>query len=152
MKINQRGVDLIKAHEGLRLKAYLCPANVWTIGYGHTGPDVKPGMQITAEQAEKLLLKDLAVFERDVAFLTQGLELTPNQFSALVSFAFNVGSDIDDDTIAEGLGDSTLLKKLRAGDAAGAANEFGKWVYARGKKLPGLVRRRADERNLFLSA
>ncbi len=151
MKTNAAGIALIKAAESLRLKAYLCPAGVWTIGYGHTG-DVKRGDQITEHQADAILSVDLDRFERDVALLTQGITLNENEFSALVSFAFNVGSDIDDDTKAEGLGDSTLLRKLRAGDRAGAAAEFLKWTHANGGVMPGLVKRRAAERALFLRA
>jgi lysozyme len=150
-KINAAGIELIKRHEGLRLAAYLCPANVWTIGYGHTG-DVKPEHRITEHQADVLLAYDLARFESDVSLLTRGIELNENEFSALVSFAFNVGSDIDDDSKAEGLGDSSLLRKLRAGhDRREVAAEFDKWVHAAGRVLPGLVKRRADERALFLT-
>lgn len=149
MYISKQGLDLIKHFEGLRLKAYKCPSGVWTIGYGHT-KGVYPGMEITEELADKFLIDDVWQFEREV----EGLILVPvtqGQFDALVSFAFNVGSDIDEDSIPEGLGDSTLLKKLNRGDYAGAADEFPKWVYSRGKKLKGLVRRRAAERDLFLT-
>jgi lysozyme len=150
-RINEAGKAIIKQFEGLRLEAYLCPAGVWTIGWGHTGRNVLPGSKITEHQAESILDVDLDRFERDVEALTQGCSLNENEFSALVSFAFNVGSDIDDDDKAEGLGDSTLLKKLKAGDRAGAAAEFMKWVNAKGRVLPGLVRRRAAERRLFLT-
>lgn len=149
MYISKKGLELIKKFEGLRLKAYKCPSGIWTIGYGHT-KGVYPGMTITEELADKFLVDDIWYFERDVESLVK-VPLTQGQFDALVSFAFNVGSDIDDDDIPEGLGDSTLLKKLNSGDYAGAADEFPKWVYSRGKKLKGLVRRRAAERELFLT-
>jgi lysozyme len=157
VRTNKAGIDLIKRWESLRLKAYLCPAGVPTIGYGHT-EGVKLGQQITSHQADVILDHDLDQVERDVLHLTKGVALNENEFSALVAFAFNVGSDIDDDTLAEGLGDSTLLKKLLGGDRAGAAKEFGKWVWAKDPKtsqrrrLPGLVSRRAAERDLFLRA
>lgn len=150
-RINDEGRALIKRFEGLRLKAYLCPAGVLTIGWGHT-KGVRKGQSITEHQAEAILDVDLDQFQRDVEFLTAGIPLNDNEFSALVSFAFNVGSDIDDDTTAEGLGDSTLLRKLRAGDKAGAAAEFLKWTHANGGVSPGLVKRRAAERALFLKA
>lgn len=137
--IGPKGLALIKRSEGLRLKAYRCPADVPTIGYGSTGPHVHMGMTITEAEAEALLLKDLGRFERGVAEM--GGEMTPGQFSALVSFAFNLGLNA--------LRKSTLLKKHLAGDHAGAAAEFSKWVNAGGKRLPGLVTRRADEAALY---
>ncbi len=149
MYISKNGLDLIKKFEGCKLKAYLCPAGVWTIGYGHT-KGVYPGMQITQELADKFLLDDVWNFEREVENLVH-VPLTQGQFDALVSFSFNVGLDIDDDNIAEGLGDSTLLRKLNRGDYAGAADEFPKWNKSRGRVLGGLVARRGAERALFLS-
>lgn len=149
-RINSEGLSIIKEFEGLRLEAYLCPANVWTIGWGHTGPEVKRGMKITTARAEELLRVDLQRFEAAVHQLAP--IATDNQFSAMVSFAFNVGEDIDDDTIAEGLGDSTLLKKHNAGDYAGAAREFAKWNKAKGQVLAGLTRRRAMEAALYAKA
>lgn len=148
--INESGIAILKKFESLQLKAYLCPAGVWTIGYGHTG-DVKKGGVITEHQADAILDTDLARFERDVEYLTQGVTLSDNEFSALVCLAFNIGSDIDADDIAEGLGDSRLLKMLKAGDRAGAAAEFSKWTHAGGHVLSGLVKRRAAERALFLT-
>lgn len=147
--INYRGLDIIKRAEGLRLEAYLCPADVWTIGYGHT-KGVKQGDTCTEAQAEAWLREDCGEAERAVARLVR-VPITDNQFSALVSFAFNVGTDEDADTIAEGLGDSTLLRKLNMGDYIGAANEFPKWNKAGGRVLMGLSTRRAAERNLFLA-
>lgn len=149
-RINAAGLAIIKEFEGLRLNAYLCPAQVWTIGWGHTGPDVKRGMVISEGRAEQLLRDDLDRFEAAVQRLAS--VVTDNQFSAMVSFAFNVGEDEDADTIAEGLGDSTLLRKHNAGDFAGAAREFAKWNKAAGKVLPGLTRRRAMEAALYQRA
>lgn len=152
MKTSENGKAIIKAFESLELVAYPDPGTggaPWTIGWGHTGPEVKPGLTWTQAQAEQALSNDLAQFERDVTQLVK-VEINQNQFDALVSFAFNVGSDIDADDIAEGLGDSTLLKKLNAGDYDGAADEFPKWNKAAGKVLKGLTRRRNAERDLFL--
>lgn len=140
--INKAGLDLIRNFEGLRLKAYVCPAGVLTIGYGSTGPHVKPGMTITAEQATELLVKDLSRFESAVARLCP--VTTDNQFSAIVSFAFNLGEG--------NLKNSTLRKLHNAGDYAGAAGQFGKWVRAGGRVLPGLVKRRAAEAELYARA
>lgn len=140
MKTNEAGRALIKAAESLELDAYLCPAGVWTVGYGHTG-DVKPGDHITEHQADAILDVDLAKFERGVEGLAPGA--TENEFSAFVSFAFNLG--------VAALARSTLLQKFLAGDKAGAAAEFLKWTYAKGHVLPGLVKRRAAERALFLA-
>lgn len=152
MKISENGKALIKEFENLEVIAYPDPGTggaPWTIGWGHTGPEVKPGLTWTRTQAEQALNNDLAQFERDVTQLVK-VKINQNQFDALVSFAFNVGSDIDADDIAEGLGDSTLLKKLNAGDYDGAADEFPKWNKAAGKVLKGLTRRRNAERDLFL--
>ncbi len=153
MYISKQGLDLIKKFEGLRLKAYLCPAGVWTIGYGHT-KGVYPGMVITQELADKFLVDDVWNFEREVESLVH-VPVTQGQFDALVSFAFNVGSDIDEDTIAEGLGDSTLLKHLNVRHYNLAADEFPKWNKVRGRDgvlrpERGLVLRRSAERALFL--
>lgn len=147
MDISTECLDLIALFEGFRADAYPDPVGVWTIGYGHT-KGVRPGMRITKLDALKLLERDADEKARDVQSL---LRRTPAQcqFDALVSFAFNVGSDIDADRIAEGLGDSTLLRKFNAGDDAGAHAEFGKWTHAGGKVLPGLVRRRRAEAAMF---
>lgn len=143
MKTNRAGVALIKESESLRLDAYRCPAGVWTIGYGHTG-DVKPGHRISEHQADAILGLDLDRFERGVTELTAGVELNENQFSALVSFAFNVGLDA--------LRRSHLLRYIKDGGAGkrATADEFLVWVYAKGKILPGLVERRRAERELFV--
>ena len=105
---------------------------------------------ISEHEASVMLERILSQFEADVISLVK-VPLTQNQFDALVSFAFNVGSDIDADTIAEGLGDSTLLKKLNRKDYLGAANEFLKWNKCKGVVSKGLTNRRTRERELFLS-
>ena len=144
-KTNPAGIALIKHFEGLRLTAYQDPVGIWTIGYGHTSmagpPPVVEGMTITAAEAEAILKQDLDLFERGVA---DALTIITNddQFSAMVSFAFNVGLGA--------FRNSTLLRKHNAGDFAGAADEFPRWIYADGQILPGLVRRRQAERALYL--
>ena len=139
MITSQEGIDLIKNFEGCRLKAYKCPAGIWTIGYGHTS-GVKEGQVITLEQAEQFLRQDLKRFETSVRNLVT-VPIKQNQFDALVSFAYNLG--------ATALSTSTLLKKLNNSDYNGAALEFDRWVYANGNKLNGLIRRRAAEKELF---
>ncbi|TXK26534.1 lysozyme [Pontibacter qinzhouensis] len=142
-KCNSKGIDLIKLSEGLRLSAYLCPAGVWTIGYGTT-KGVKPGMKITVQEAEELLLNDMRVFENGVTALTKTVKLTSNQFSALVSFAYNLG--------LTALKDSTLMKRILANTYdPDIDRQFKKWVYAGGRILPGLVNRRAAESKLYFS-
>ncbi len=140
-KISQPGIDLIKRWEGFRDKAYLCPGNVWTIGYGHT-KNVRAGMCISKAQAEELLKEDLKYFENAVRQLSK-VELTQGQFDALVSFTFNVG--------VYAFKKSTLLRLVNQGDFLGAAEQVDRWVYANKKKLPGLVKRRAEEKQLFLN-
>lgn len=140
-KISAAGLQLIKAFEGCRLKAYRDPVGIPTIGYGRI-KGVKMGDVISQEQADNWLLEEI---ENEYAPGVEGLvkvEITDNQFAALVSFAYNLG--------VGALAKSTLLRKLNAGDYAGASQEFGKWSKAGGKTLPGLVRRRAAESTLFL--
>ena len=139
MSLSQSGLNLIKSHEGLRTTAYQDPVGVWTIGYGHTGT-AKPGQKITEAQAEQLLRQDVG-WAQDAVRKNVKVPLTQGQFDALVSFTFNLG--------AGALGRSTLLKKLNAGDYAGAQAEFGKFVHAGGRVLPGLVRRRNEEAQMF---
>ena len=138
-EIGPRGLALIKEFEGLRLKAYLCPAKVWTIGYGSTGPHVTPGLVMTEAQADALLQRDLDRFEDAVAKAAPGA--TQNQFDALTSFCFNVG--------VGALLKSTLLKMHTARNFDAAANEFLKWDKAGGRALAGLAKRRKAERNLY---
>lgn len=141
MKTSEKGKNLIKSFEGLRTKCYRCSANVLTIGYGHTGADVKEGMIITKEQAEQLLTKDLEKFEKGVSSCVK-VTINQNQFDSLVSFAFNCGLGA--------LQSSTLLKKLNAKNFLVAADEFLKWDKVNGKPLAGLTKRRQAERTLFL--
>lgn len=142
--ISKNGLELIKKHEGLRLSAYKCPAGILTIGYGHT-KTVKPGMTINKEMAELLLKIDVMAAENAVRNLVN-IQLNQNQFDALVSFTFNLGG--------RNLERSTLLKLLNAGKILEAGEEFMKWTKARQpgglKELPGLVKRRAEEKALFL--
>lgn len=142
MKTSAAGLGLIKHFEGLRLKAYKCSAGVDTIGYGHTG-GVSPKATCTEAQAHDWLVQDVAQAERDVARLVK-VPLRQGQFDALVSFVFNLGGG--------NLAKSTLLKKLNAGDIAGAGQEFLKWNRAGGAVLEGLTKRRAAEREMFLGA
>lgn len=139
------GKDIIKKWEGLRLKAYLCPAGVPTIGYGHTY-NVKMGQTISVAQAELFLDHDYQDAEEQVLSLVK-VPLTENQLGALTSFVFNLGSG--------NLRISTLLRKLNLGDYRGAAEQFGAWNKARVNgvmvALDGLTKRRADEKNLFLT-
>ncbi|NEP62923.1 MAG: lysozyme [Symploca sp. SIO2G7] len=137
---NFSGVSLIKSFEGLRLKAYQDAVGVWTIGYGTTR-GVKPGQEITEAEAEALLKTDLNRFERAVIQAVR-VPINDNQFAALVSFTYNVGSGA--------MRSSTLLRKLNRRDIYGAANEFPRWNRAGGRVLAGLTRRRNAERALFL--
>lgn len=141
MKTSNEGIELIKRHESLRLNAYLDPVGIPTIGYGHTN-DVKIGDKITEAQAESFLREDLITAETEVN--RYGLDLTQNQFDALVSFVYNVG--------AGNFRSSTLLKNLKANpNDPDIANQFKKWVYGNGKVLPGLVRRRNEEAKLYFN-
>ncbi|HAZ0556965.1 TPA: lysozyme [Enterobacter hormaechei] len=146
MQTSDKGIALIKKFEGCKLTAYQDSVGVWTIGYGWTQPvDGKPiraGMTIKQETAERLLKTWLVSYESDVSRLVK-VGLTQGQFDALVSFTYNLG--------ARSLSTSTLLRKLNAGDYAGAADEFLRWNRAGGKVLNGLSRRREAERALFLS-
>jgi len=138
--INQEGLDLIKEFEGLELNAYRDAVGVWTIGYGHTRTTTS-NMVITEKKAEALLLEDIKDAEDAVNKMVL-VPLNENQFSALVSFVFNLG--------AGNFKKSTLLKEINKNNWLLAANEFDKWVYAGGKVLNGLVRRRKAEKELFL--
>ncbi|MFZ0312971.1 MAG: lysozyme [Candidatus Korobacteraceae bacterium] len=140
LSYSSTGLALTEEFEGLRLTAYQDSVGVWTIGYGHTGSDVQPGLTITQEQAGALLLQDVAGAVAAVNRLVT-VPLTQNQFDALVDFTFNLGQG--------NLASSTLLRELNAGNTAGAAAQFLVWVYAGGVKLPGLVKRRQAEAALF---
>lgn len=149
MKLSERGREFIKSFESCKLKAYRDGGGVWTVGWGHTGPEVRPGFTLTQSQADALFDDDVARFEAGVNDLVT-VPMTQGQFDALVSFSFNVGLDQDADTQAEGLGDSSLLRYLNRGNYPIAAEEFKKWVHDNGKIVAGLVRRRAAERDMFL--
>lgn len=154
MPMTSRGISLIRRFEGLRLRAYADAVGVPTIGYGHTrsvtAADVAAGRTITEQQADELLRQDVAEFEAGVAKLVTRKDLRQSQFEALVCFSYNVGLDIDADTKAEGLGDSTLLVLVNAGRDQDAAAEFLKWNKAGGRALLGLTRRRLAEAQLYL--
>ncbi len=139
MITNDAGRQIIVDAEGMRLAAYKCPAGVWTIGVGHTG-DVKEGDTITRHQAEVILEFDLTRFEQAVTRLAP--KANGNQFSAMVSLAFNIGIGAFEK--------SGLLKAHLAGQHRNAAIEFARWVHGGGKVLPGLVKRRAAEAVLYL--
>jgi GH24 family phage-related lysozyme (muramidase) len=140
--INKEGLELIKAFEGCQLEAYLCPANVWTIGYGHTRT-AEPDMVIDKAQAESLLKEDLADAEAAVDRLVV-VPINENQFSSLISFTFNVG------TVA--FERSTLLSMLNAGAGAETvSSQLLRWNKADGRELYGLTRRRLAEQALYLS-
>lgn len=146
-KLNKESIEHIKRWEGLKLDAYPDPGSAtgepWTIGYGHISDDyfkVTQGLKITAKKAEELLVHDLQETEKAVDDLVT-VDLTDNQFGALVSFAFNIGVDA--------FAKSTLLKKLNKGDYASVPFELGRWVMNDGKKMDGLVNRRAAEAGLW---
>lgn len=137
MKATDNCIQLIKRFEGLYLKAYVCPAGVLTIGYGHTR-GVKPGEEINEMQAEIYLREDVEACEIQLNYLT--LPINQHQFDALCSFIFNLGIG--------NFMQSTLLKKLKAGDKT-AADEILRWDKSGGKVLPGLTARRKAEYDLF---
>ena len=134
------GFALTRSSEGLRLKAYQDSAGVWTIGYGHTGPDVHCGQCISELEAEAMLRSDLASAVQCVRRAVRA-SLAQHQFDALVDFCFNTGR-------GNFLG-SSLLRYINQGEFDSAAVQFGLWVHAGGKAIPGLVRRRAAEAALF---
>lgn len=144
MKTSDKGLALIKEFEGLRLDAYFCPANVLTVGFGHTTaagpPTVKKGMRVTKDEAEEILRRDLVRYENGVSKLVK-VHLNQSQFDAIVSFCYNVGEGA--------LGKSTLLRRLNRGEYAAIPAEFMKWTKGGGKELPGLVRRRRAEAKLW---
>lgn len=143
MRLSEQGLALIKEVEGLRLEAYLDGGGVPTIGYGHTGPDVRIGMSpITEMEADELLRLDVVEAENDVdAFVT--VPLTQCQYDALVSFFYNLG--------AKQLKNSTTLKVLNEGHYAEFTQWMMKWNKDNGKVVAGLTNRRKKERELFLA-
>jgi len=168
VKLSKAGADLMHKYEGYKTKPYLCPAHIWTIGYGHVlyqdqirlpmiraeGKDVpmiRKEYPLKAEDSrvwskdeiENLFTEDVASFERGVLRLVPGVVGRQGSFDALVSISFNFGLG--------NLQRSTIRMKANRGDWEGAADAFLVWTKAGGKELPGLVRRRKDERALFLS-
>lgn len=141
MKASVDAYELIKQFEGLRLEAYLCPAGIWTIGYGHTS-GVSPNSFITIQEADEYLHRDVAAIEMQLNKLN--LSLRQCQWDAIVSFVFNVG-----------IGNfkaSTLLAKIRINpDDNSIIDEFLRWVYANGKVIRGLQKRRLTEMKLYFS-
>lgn len=143
MKLSEKGANLIKQYEGLRLNAYQDAGGVWTIGYGHT-VGVQPGDVITREEADALFWADVEKFVRGVNRLKQGTRLTQNQFDALVSFAYNCGLGA--------LERSTLLKKVKRNpNDPTIADAFKQWRYVKGVENAGLLARRQKESNLYFA-
>ena len=159
MKTSERAIHMIKHHEGVKLKPYRCPARLWTVGVGHVlypeqarlpmaerdqiNLDVKDFRVWTMDQVDDLLAQDLARFERGVARLCPAALDSQGRFDALVSFGFDVGLG--------SLQRSSIRAKTNRREFEEAAEEFMKWTKAGGKVLPGLVKRRQDERALYLS-
>ena len=146
MKTETRGLALIKQYEGLRLEAYQDSIGIWTIGYGHTAqaghPHPVPGMRITQSEADAILARDLADFERAVDNAV-ARPPTQSQFDAMVSLCFNIGPG--------NFARSSVVRCFNLGDESQAAEAFLLWNKAGGKFLPGLARRRAAEKRLFLA-
>ena len=140
MKCNDKGLAIIRKWESLRLKAYKCSAGVNTIGWGHT-KGVKNNDVCTIEQANEYLKNDVEEVETQINNIN--LQLTDNEYSALVSFIFNIGIG--------NFNKSTMLRLLKQNKKIEASNEFQKWNKCKGAILNGLTNRRRDERNLFLS-
>lgn len=145
MDIDKHGLQLIKTCEGYREMAYLCPAGIWTVGYGHTSmagePHVSRGMRLTRPQAEKVLARDLEDFANGVHAAIR-VDLTDHQFVALVSFAYNVGLGA--------FRTSSVLRAVNARDFESVPRRLNLWVKAGPRVLPGLVKRRAAEGALFM--
>jgi lysozyme len=147
MRMTDEGLALIRHFEGYREKAYRDAVGVWTIGYGHTAmagpPVVRAGQVISRAEAADILARDVAVFARGVSAAVN-VPLSDQQFSALVSFAYNVG--------LRGFRTSRVLRAVNAGDFAAVPRHLNLWVKAGGRTLPGLVRRRAAEGAMFAAA
>lgn len=142
MNISEKGIKLIKNFEGCRLEAYKCSAGIWTVGYGHTGSTVHQGLKISQSEADSLLKTDLIIHCNNVSKLVK-VPLNQNQFDALVSLEYNIGYG--------NFSRSTLLKLLNTKNYKDAGEQFAVWRLGGGKILPGLVRRRKAEKDLFLS-
>jgi lysozyme len=159
MKVSQRLTELVKHHEGVRMRPYRCPALLWTVGVGHVIDPSHAAVKyeerralpipdgwdrsLTMGEVDAILAQDLAKFERGVARLCPGSIDRQSQFDALVSFSFNVGLG--------NLQRSSIRMRYNRGDIEGAAEAFLMWTKAGGRVLPGLVKRRNDEKALFLS-
>ena len=148
MKISEKGLNLIKKYEGFSSRPYMCPANIPTIGYGSTyypnGTKVKLSDDSISEDEATQILEYIA--QKDFGSAVNKfviVELTQNQFDALVSFAYNIGRTAFEN--------STLLKLLNRGEYEAAAEQFEKWNKSGGRVLSGLTKRRFDEQKLFLS-
>ena len=143
MKISQLGINIIHRYEGYRDKPYVCPAGIWTVGYGHAIGRVLPpewNRTLTLDEVNDLLVSDLRKFEAGVLRYCKG-PMRQSQFDGLVSFSFNLGLGV--------LQRSTLRMKFNRGDYAGAANQFKRFTRANGMVLSGLVKRRNAEHELF---
>lgn len=141
MSVLEHAAAIVKKYEGCKLEAYKCPADVWTVGVGHTGSDVCEGLKWTQAQADAALNKDLLRALNDARKVID-VGLNDKQMAAIVSFVFNLGIG--------NFRNSTLLKKINKGDFLGASKEFLKWTYGGGRQLPGLVARREAEAKLFM--
>jgi len=147
MNITDQGLSLIRRLEGFRASAYKDAAGMWTIGYGHTSaagsPQVRPGQKVSRKEADHILARDVAMFAQGVQSLVS-TPLTDGQFSALVSFAYNVG--------LENFRKSSVLRAVNARDFAAVPRRLSLWVKCRGRVLPGLINRRAAEAAMFIEA
>lgn len=156
MELSEKGKKLIKHFEQCRLTAYQDSKGIWTIGWGNTYYDkekpVKKGDIITQVKADELFNAITKGFVADVTKLTKGVVLKQQQFDSLVSFAYNVGSDMNNNGVAEGLGESTLLKVVKQNPKDPAVViEFLKWNVSGGKVLDGLTRRRKAEAYMYMA-
>lgn len=149
MQVSDKSIELIKRFEGCSLSAYPDPGTggaPWTIGYGWTGnvdgKPVRPGMKIDQATADRLLRTGIVSYDQAVNKMLK-VKVTQNQYDALVSLAYNIGT--------RALSTSTLMRKLNSGDYSGAADEFLRWNKSGGKVMPGLTNRRKAEREVFLS-
>ena len=143
MRTSDDGIAFIKRHEGVRYDAYQDSIGVWTIGVGHTGPDVVEGLSIDDAEVDRLLAIDLEAAERCIETWCD-VALSQNQFDALVSFIFNVGCG--------NFKHSTLMRLVNEGNWKAAAQQFGRWIRAGGRVIAGLTTRREEEAELFASA
>lgn len=139
-KVSAKGRRLIETWEGRELEAYKDGGGVWTIGVGHTGPDVKPGMKIT--EAECDMLFDLDLDEHCIEPFLGNSPTNDNEYAAMTSLAFNIG--------LERFRNSTVLKRHKLGNKMGAANAFLLWRFDNGQPVKGLLRRREAERRVYL--